>query len=92
MQPPVPRTLVDYGISLAEHPIHRDMPLATVFAGGASSVILVMPGFGECLRESTTVIVDGTFRTVPAGLPAAQILTIHAVIGLKFILKTDFTY
>lgn len=80
----IPRDMQDYAAALARHPRHSDMLLATVTAGGGSAIILVMPNFGMCLRDSSTVIVDGTFQTVPAGLPACQILTIHGVIETCF--------
>ncbi|XP_073949707.1 uncharacterized protein [Choristoneura fumiferana] len=43
------------------------------------AVIIGMPGFAECLRESAVVVADGTFLTVPAGLQAYQLLTLHTV-------------
>lgn len=79
-QPGIPASLADYAAALADHPRHSSLLLATVSAGGATAVILAQQGFAQCLRDSSSVVVDGTFLTVPAGLPAAQLLTIHALI------------
>ncbi|XP_073943815.1 uncharacterized protein isoform X3 [Choristoneura fumiferana] len=78
-QPAVPGTLPEYSRALAAHPVFGPMHLALVSAGGASAVIIGMPGFAECLRESAVLVADGTFLTVPAGLQAYQLLTLHTV-------------
>lgn len=83
--PPVPRTLMELAQALREDNQLNSLFLATVEAGNGVAVILVMPQFDEILRESSTIFADGTFATVPAGLPAYQILTIHsAVAGYYF--------
>lgn len=79
-QPPVPESLEGLGVALTEHPRHSDMLLATVSAGGAHAIILQMAGSSSCLQAANSLIVDATFLTVPAGMPASQILTLHCVI------------
>lgn len=83
-QPAVPATLAEYAVALANHPRHSNLLLATVSAGDATAVILAQEGFANCLREGSTIVVDGTFLTVPAGLPALQILTFHSIIEGNF--------
>ncbi|KOB63414.1 Uncharacterized protein OBRU01_24846, partial [Operophtera brumata] len=79
-QPPVPASLEGLGVALSEHPRHSEMLLATVSAGGAHAIILHMSGSSSCLQACNSLIVDGTFLTVPAGMPASQVLTLHCVI------------
>lgn len=84
VQPAVPANLTAYSVALANHPRHSNMLLAAVSDGNATAVILAEEGFASCLRDSNTVVADGTFLTVPAGLPAAQILTFHCIVQGHF--------
>lgn len=43
------------------------------------AVILAMPTFGPAMRAATTLLADATFLAVPAGSPAALIITIDMV-------------
>lgn len=68
------------GATLSEHPRHSEILLATVPVGGASAIFLHMPSSSSCLQAADSFILDGTFLTVPAGMPVNQVLTVHSVI------------